>query len=124
MHEGIVFYVGPESEPFIVQLSCEDDQHVLVSLTEKYLLEKDLDGRIIEKLDIGLLQCIVTVDEAATEAAEMDTGQDVPVVKLTFDYVRKDRRERMYIMEDQENAQVAYCIQLYWGYLCYFKFTH
>ena len=31
-----------------------------------------------------------------------------PVVKLHFDYVKRDRRERHYVMEDEESAQVTW----------------
>ena len=32
---------------------------------------------------------------------------EMHVIRLTFDYVRKDRRERAYIMEDLNSAEVS-----------------
>ena len=34
---------------------------------------------------------------------------EMHVIRLTFDYVKKDRRERAYVMEDVRNAEVRCC---------------
>ena len=47
---------GPESEPFIVTLLSDGDTDQLVSVTNRYLLEKDINGDVIESLDLRCLQ--------------------------------------------------------------------
>ena len=48
---------GEECEPFIVMLPNEDLQTLLVTLNQRYLIEKDIEGKIQEMLD---LKCLVS----------------------------------------------------------------
>ncbi len=52
-----VFFAGLESEPFIV-FDPDDPQQtqLLVTVSERYVLEKDLDGELTELLDLKCLQ--------------------------------------------------------------------
>ncbi len=55
---------GVESEPFIVFDPDDENQtQMLISVTERYLLEKDLNGTLVEVLDLKCLQvgALVTV---------------------------------------------------------------
>ena len=81
------------------------DNQYLISLTDRYLLEKDLDGLVVETLDLrSLLKAEALWDADCQNEAEW-AGH---VVKLTFDYVKKDRRERSFVMEDEASAEVAF----------------
>jgi hypothetical protein len=104
---------GPESDMFIVTklLVASDDsnrgneqqqesqQSVIVSLTARCLLEKDINGDLLDKLD---LRCLT--DVKVDNDGDPDNNQ--AVVRLAFSYRRRDRRERHYVMENATAAQV------------------
>ena len=49
--------VGAESEPFIVSHPDDENQNqMLITVTERYVLEKDLNGDVLESLDLKCLQ--------------------------------------------------------------------
>ncbi|XP_013419864.1 uncharacterized protein LOC106180429 isoform X1 [Lingula anatina] len=127
-----------ESDPFIVSL--EDGHQLLVTLSDRYMNEKDLDGAMVEQLDLKLLLSAGVVesgvegmgtslisdqdtsrqadsleknDRIGAEPGEDETQQTSQLAHmeecsllLVFDYWKKDRRQRRYLMEDQENAQL------------------
>ena len=86
---------GVEQELFIVTSTVTSEQ-LLVSLTERYLLEKNLDGDIEASLE---LKCLHSVQVAPPGGADTD-------IRLQFDYVKRDKKERNYGMEDAETAKV------------------
>ena len=53
----IFFLVGAESEPFIVSYPDDENQNqMIITVTERYVLEKDLNGDVLESLDLKCLQ--------------------------------------------------------------------
>ncbi|XP_078333098.1 serine/threonine-protein kinase 11-interacting protein-like isoform X2 [Crassostrea virginica] len=99
--ENLALY-GEECEPFIVMLPNEDLQTLLVTLNQRYLIEKDIEGKIQEMLD---LKCLVSFKIENEEVDHENLGDtQVPVFRAKFDYVRKDRRERVFIMESTSAA--------------------
>ncbi|XP_070174710.1 serine/threonine-protein kinase 11-interacting protein-like isoform X2 [Littorina saxatilis] len=110
VHDSLV---EPEdqSEPFIVTLPDTGD-HLLVTVSPRYLLEKNINGIIQDKLDLQSLEAVrVEVEEAKDMSGVKDTDEvdnlDIKEVRinLDFSYVRKDRRCRVYVMEDFFTAQ-------------------
>ncbi|XP_069121342.1 serine/threonine-protein kinase 11-interacting protein-like [Argopecten irradians] len=94
-------FYGSESEPFIVTLPNQDDTQLIVTVNQRYIIEKDLNGKVVEMLDLKCLQTAVLSHNTPSQ----ETDDTVPVLQMKFDYVRKDRRERTYIMEDSDNAK-------------------
>ncbi len=46
-----------ESEPYIVFLAGDETQsQIIITVTDRYILEKDLNGDLIETLDLKCLQ--------------------------------------------------------------------
>ena len=60
---------GVESEPFIVSHLSDTDTHHLICVTQRYLLEKDINGDVIEALD---LRCLQNVQEVVMGAEAGD----------------------------------------------------
>ena len=52
------------------------------------------------------LQRIAVNEEMITTVSMEGVHFEMYVIRLTFDYVRKDRRDRAYVMEDMDNAKV------------------
>ena len=49
--------LGAESEPFIVSHTDDENQNqLIITVTERYVLEKDLNGDVLECLDLKCLQ--------------------------------------------------------------------
>ena len=58
-------------------------------------------------LDLKSLQAAeLRQEDVVTDDEKQTYGSKIPVVKLTFDSIRKDRKERTFVMEDLENAEV------------------
>ncbi|CAH1241871.1 STK11IP [Branchiostoma lanceolatum] len=90
-----------ESQPFLVKHKEDSDNgYFFVIIREKFIVEKDLDGRIMDKLETS---CLKTVERGQGVIQE-DDGQ-YPVVSLVFDYVRKDRQKREYVLIDDDPEQ-------------------
>ncbi|XP_060084955.1 serine/threonine-protein kinase 11-interacting protein-like, partial [Ylistrum balloti] len=98
-------YYGSESEPFIVTLPNQEDTHLIVTVNQRYIIEKDLNGRVIEMLDLKCLQNVILSHNTLPQEEGMESEVKLPVLQMKFDYVRKDRRERTYVMEDGDNAK-------------------
>lgn len=98
---------------FIVTLK---QKPILLTVNERYLIEKNLNGDVMEKLDLKSLEKLQQLDNT-DNALENPT---VPIVKLLFDYIRKDRRERIYTMEDDENAEVCGMHLINWTFLSHY----
>ena len=96
---------GMDSEPFIMILLEEDLKQLLVSTNQRYLTEKNLEGHVEEMLDLKCLK-EVTCREEEVIHANLIQGTELPVVRMKFDYVRKDRRKRVYVMESAQCAEV------------------
>jgi hypothetical protein len=62
------------------------------------LLEKNIDGTLIDKLDLQSL-LYGDLDDEDTEEHHC--------LRLMFDHVRKDRRERRFIMESEKDKSVS-----------------
>ena len=79
---------------------------MFITVNERYITEKNLNGQRCEMLDLKCLQSMKRSEEVLT-------GRDIigrillPVVTLEFDYVKKDMRQRKYAMEDDSFAQVC-----------------
>ncbi|XP_050407128.1 serine/threonine-protein kinase 11-interacting protein isoform X1 [Patella vulgata] len=101
--EEAEFY-GDESEPFIVMIENEDYKQLIIVLNERYIVEKDLNGCVIDRYD---LKCLKGFEMGETQVQHADVVDSVtlPQIQLSFDYIKKDRREKSYIMEDDENVQ-------------------
>ncbi|GAV02457.1 hypothetical protein RvY_13020 [Ramazzottius varieornatus] len=81
-----------ESEPFFVHFDTDmSPEHLLiVSVGEVHLIERNAAGVITEMLELSsMMKC------------EAEEGS---VVAMYFDYLRKDRRRRRYVLEDPEQA--------------------
>eukprot|EP00058_Branchiostoma_floridae_P017526 XP_002603014.1 hypothetical protein BRAFLDRAFT_123981 [Branchiostoma floridae] len=90
-----------ESQPFLVKhREGNDDGYFFVIIREQFIVEKDLDGRIMDKLETS---CLKTV-ERGQEVNQEDDGL-YPMVSLVFDYVRKDRQKREYVLIDDDPEQ-------------------
>ncbi|XP_078580309.1 serine/threonine-protein kinase 11-interacting protein-like isoform X2 [Branchiostoma floridae x Branchiostoma japonicum] len=90
-----------ESQPFLVKhREGNDDGYFFVIIREQFIVEKDLDGRIMDKLETS---CLKTV-ERGQEVNPEDDGL-YPMVSLVFDYVRKDRQKREYVLIDDDPEQ-------------------
>lgn len=99
---------GTESEPFIVMLPGEKLQQLIISVNNRYLIEKDLNGTITELLDLKCLEAFQVIMETV-DHENISEEISLPVCRIKFDYLRKDRRERKYVMEDGSRAQVCIC---------------
>ena len=53
--------------------------------------------------------------EESVWSEEIGGHRVVPVVKLAFDYIRRDRTQRRYTLEDEESLQVGSSFQVYEG---------
>ena len=100
-----VNFIGAESEPFIVMLPGGKLQQLIVSVNNRYLTEKDLNGEIVEKLDLKSIKSFVISMETVGQGNILE-GFSLPVCEIKFDYLRKDRRVRKYVMENSDRAQV------------------
>ncbi|XP_070535506.1 serine-rich adhesin for platelets-like [Ptychodera flava] len=93
--------------PFIVTAlgkNTSDNREILLTTNERSIQERNLDGQIIEKLDIKSIQTVKTSFQVIADAVG-DKQNCVPVVSLTFNYIRRDRQRRDYVMEDEDNAK-------------------
>ncbi|CAG2185846.1 unnamed protein product [Mytilus edulis] len=97
-------YYGAESELFIVMLPSEKLKQLIISVNNRYLIEKDLNGQIVELLD---LKCMVSflISMETVDHENISEEISLPVCKIKFDYTRKDRRDRTYVMEDADIAK-------------------
>lgn len=95
-----LFFSGVESEPFIVASADDATNQFLLTVTDHYILEKDLEGEVTEVLDLQCLRSLQCLDKGGNE-------EDSAVVRLVFDYVRKDRQERKYLLEDDIDVKVC-----------------
>ena len=77
-----------------MSLADEPDHQLLVSISDRYMLEKDLDGDLTETLD---LKCLLSIkaDDTQHDAASHQSQ----IIELNFDYIKKNRRQRRYVME-------------------------
>ena len=100
-----VNFIGTESEPFIVMLPAAKLQQLIVSVNNRYLTEKDLNGEIVEKLDLKSIKSFVISMETVGQG-NISEEFSLPVCEIKFDYLRKDRRVRKYVMENSDRAQV------------------
>lgn len=108
-HDGIE---EPEdqSEPFIVTLPDKGDDPLIITVSPRYLVEKDINGKIKEILDLQSLEAAkIQIEEkgSAEDGSDVaDRSMDQIIkVRMDFSYVRKDRRLRVYVMEDFTTAQ-------------------
>ena len=100
-------FVGEESDPFIVLLFNKNYDQLIVTTNERFLVEKDLNGDIVEQLDLRSLVGVERWEEVVHH--DLIEGSDLIMahVRLTFDYIRRDRKERVYAMEDDKSAEVS-----------------
>ncbi|KAL3836946.1 hypothetical protein ACJMK2_022348 [Sinanodonta woodiana] len=95
---------GEESEPFIVMLPENKLEAIIVTLNDRYIIEKKVDLTVSEKLDIKSLQNYRLVDHVAKNQ-NVEVGITFPTIQLKFDSVNKKKRERFYAMEDNTYAE-------------------
>ena len=104
--KGSLVFIGEESAPFIVMLPDQDMKQMFITVNDRYITEKNLNGQKCEMLDLKCLQSKKLTEEPLS-------GRDIigrvlmPVVTLDFDYIRKDMRQRKYAMEDDDFAKVG-----------------
>lgn len=102
-----------ETEPFIVKRSLnEDAEEIFVSTDERFLIEKDLQGCQLDRLD---MKCVTYMSLLKKK------GQTV--VKLKFNYVKSNRRERTYVMIDENEADVSFYLTFSLKFLYCFCFS-
>lgn len=55
------------------------------------------------------LKCLEVMRKTTDSIKSDDMEEDIraPVLKLKFNYIKKDRRERTYVMEDESSADVS-----------------
>ncbi|KAH3730838.1 hypothetical protein DPMN_056836 [Dreissena polymorpha] len=92
-----------ECDPYIVMVPGEDMKNIIVSLNRRFLLEKDLNGKLLCCLDMNCLLNVIQTEEIC-HGSDIMSGLQFYVLRLKFDYVRKDFRERAYAMEDSTDA--------------------
>lgn len=87
-------------------LPSEKLKQLIISVNNRYLIEKDLNGQIVELLD---LKCMVSflISMETVDHENISEEISLPVCKIKFDYTRKDRRDRTYVMEDADIAKVS-----------------
>ncbi|XP_033116864.1 serine/threonine-protein kinase 11-interacting protein-like isoform X2 [Anneissia japonica] len=81
-----------------------DLQHVFLTVRGTFIQEKNLDGELIDQLDLRALKSITQGNETVLE----DSGKHliIPAIHLTFDYMRKDRQRRDYLMDDDKDSKL------------------
>ncbi|XP_036358433.1 serine/threonine-protein kinase 11-interacting protein isoform X2 [Octopus sinensis] len=87
-------HFGMEAEPWIVKLSSNENSEIFVSANERFLIEKDMYGQLLDRLD---MKCLLFM-------SVLMRGSEY-VVELKFDYVKSNRRERTYIMASKEESE-------------------
>lgn len=55
VYDNFQICTGEECEPFIMMLPNEELQNLLVTLNQRYLIEKDIEGNVKEMLDLKCL---------------------------------------------------------------------
>ncbi|XP_076437348.1 uncharacterized protein LOC143276620 isoform X2 [Babylonia areolata] len=95
-----------QSEPFIVTLPGHHDDPFIITLSPRYLVEKDVNGIMKDKLDLQSLTAVRTEEEEVYQS-ERSVDRDPQGVKviLEFSSIRKDRKCRVYIMADCDDAK-------------------
>ncbi|XP_076332836.1 uncharacterized protein LOC143237455 isoform X2 [Tachypleus tridentatus] len=89
-----------EAKLFIVQkLDGEKSVTMFISITGQYIKEKNvLTGELEDSLDLRSLLLVEKMDEKKDSS-------DKTKVHLTFDSLKKSRRERVYCMEDMDSTE-------------------
>ncbi|XP_014666190.1 PREDICTED: serine/threonine-protein kinase 11-interacting protein-like [Priapulus caudatus] len=95
-------FSGSEAEVFIVHTTysgSQAPQTLLLTVTDGFLEEKDMNGHILDRLD---LRCLKSLEKSEEMREDPSTGaaQSETVINLSFDYLRKDRRTRVYSLDD------------------------
>ncbi|XP_074653593.1 uncharacterized protein LOC141907750 [Tubulanus polymorphus] len=94
-----------EGETYIVTIdkdeSTESQKNVFLVVGTQFLWEKDLYGQLHEKLDLRSLLSI----HPYTANSNCAGFHGQTALRLTFDYCKKSRQERKYIMEDDQDCQ-------------------
>ncbi|KAL8608016.1 hypothetical protein ACOMHN_023832 [Nucella lapillus] len=95
-----------QSDPFIVSLPDRQDDPFIITVSPRYLVEKDINGSMKDKLDLQSLEA-VRMEREKVKDNDNTAGGDLEEVKviLEFSSIRKDRRSRVYVMEDLITAQ-------------------
>ncbi|XP_022087050.1 serine/threonine-protein kinase 11-interacting protein-like isoform X2 [Acanthaster planci] len=105
---------NPEEEehelcsPLLVTMqepSQDKPLHLFVTVRETHLEERDLNGHVTERLELKCLKSMQQTHEPVWNE-EVRVNDILPVVKLTFDYIRRDRQKREYILEDEDSYQI------------------
>ncbi|XP_052804565.1 uncharacterized protein LOC128234391 [Mya arenaria] len=95
---------GEECEPFFVLLPEKNMTSLILTMNDRFLIEKDQNGHKIGSLD---LKCLLTVnrrEEICDGGKDQIGGLMYNVIHLTFDMVKKDARKRTYALEDENDA--------------------
>ncbi|XP_071788592.1 serine/threonine-protein kinase 11-interacting protein-like isoform X2 [Asterias amurensis] len=82
-----------------------EDVHLFLTIKETHIEERDLNGRVVEKLEINCLKSMQQSEESVW-SEEIGGHRVVPVVMLAFDYIRRDRTQRRYTLEDEESLLI------------------
>ena len=124
----IDYHVGPESDIFIVsKLNIDEELQLtdagktskvplIVSVTDRFILEKNINGDMVDYLDMRCLLDIKKIEcdckviaNSEGKFSDLDHSVDDSSkdhVYLAFNYLRRDRKKRKYIMENSVDTQV------------------
>ncbi|XP_072040139.1 serine/threonine-protein kinase 11-interacting protein-like isoform X2 [Amphiura filiformis] len=75
---------------------------LFVTVRSTHIEEKDIHGQVTEELDLVSLKGMKKSQDTLRDSDSQFLI--VPVVDLTFDYIRRDRQKRRYFMENEESC--------------------
>lgn len=136
------------AESVFASLPLQNNEMIILTLTDTFLLEKDVRGKVTERLELaGLIsvKCenikkmihdaveqsgkvldnsgerldsdrVAVSEEKKSEKGKDKTDEDVESMQLDlkFDYMRKDRQSRRYVMEHAD-GQVRHTFLLFFS---------
>ncbi|CAL1528335.1 unnamed protein product, partial [Lymnaea stagnalis] len=98
------------TEAMFISLPLENDKMIIVSVTDRSLIEKDIRMILREKLDLSTLTYMETKSvkkaksrhcsgEVIEQTEEREEEIEVMQLDLKFDYIRKDRQNKCYHLD-------------------------
>ncbi|XP_054752141.2 serine/threonine-protein kinase 11-interacting protein-like [Lytechinus pictus] len=91
--------------PLLIRLNkSEPPVQLFVTIKEAFIEEKNLYGKVVQRLETkSLIGMTMSIEEMLDEFSNAPV--ELPVVKLSFDYINKERRKRDYVMEDMNTCE-------------------
>ncbi|XP_009705096.1 PREDICTED: serine/threonine-protein kinase 11-interacting protein, partial [Cariama cristata] len=85
-----------------------DPDWIFLRVTAKHVIEVELKAaRVLHKLE---LKCLQKVETSEMNWKRMDLERVFPVLTLQFNYIRKDRQKRKYVVLDDCPEQCLQCV--------------